>query len=196
MMMKKINLRDVYTGLTILMLFATSCSREIVSIYSTTNKVVEGYLNHFSNDSLRFSVDFFGDSELHSKIDKKSYARFKKILRKEFPDIRINKDNFLIHIKYDEENVIDREVFFCLQQKVADLSVKTNDKYQNSSYIIYPFNALNQSYLYLSHSQHPDSLTRKAYLVSDAGYVARSVRFDADYKTSAPEIPFLMIDTH
>jgi hypothetical protein len=147
-------------------------------------------MKFFSNDSLRFSADFYGDATVSSKIDKKSYLKFKKMLKKEFPDQRIGKDHFLVCATYDEENVIDREVIFCLQQKVADLSVKMNNEYRNSGYIIYPFNALNRSYLYISHSSHPDSLTRKAFLTGDAGDVAGSIRFDseynADYKTRIP----------
>ncbi|MDR1369525.1 MAG: hypothetical protein LBJ72_05285 [Dysgonamonadaceae bacterium] len=187
--MGKIGLRDAFSGLAVLMLFAASCSREIVSVYSATNKVVAGHLIHFVNDSLKFSADFFGDARVYSKIDGKSYTCFRKILEKEFPDIRINKNNFLVHVKYDEENVVDRDVIFCLRQKAANLSVKMNDEYQNSSYVIYPFNASNQSYLYISRSLHPDSLTRTSFLASDAGQVAGSIRFDADYETSAPEIP-------
>lgn len=186
------DLRVVFSGLAILILFVASCSREIVSIYSSTNKVEVKRLNHFSNDSLNFSADFWGDGKILSRIDKKSYARFKKILRKEFPDIRIRKHNFLICVEYDEENIVDQDVIFCVRQKNADLSVKLNNKYQNSGYIIYPFNALNQSYFYISHSWYPDSLTRKTYLVSDAGNVAGSIRFDADYKTPAPEMPFII----
>jgi hypothetical protein len=151
-------------------------------------------MKFFSNDSLRFSADFFGDATVYSKIDKKSYVKFKKILKKEFPDQRIRKDNFLVFAKYDEENVIDREVIFCLQQKVADLSVKTNNKYRNSSYIIYPFNASSRSYLYISHSSHPDSLTRKDFLAGDAGYVAGSIRFDSDYKNDYKTRMPLMFD--
>jgi hypothetical protein len=130
---------------------------------------------------LQFSAAFWGDADIYSKIDKKSYERFKKILKHEFPDHRIKKNNFLVYVKYDADNIIDREAIFCLQQKVDELSVRTNNEYRNSGYIIYPFNSSSRSYLFISYSSHPDSFTRKAFLTGDAGSVAESIRFDSDY---------------
>lgn len=80
-----------------------------------------------------------------------------------------------------KKNVVGQEAFFCLQQKIADLSVKMNNEHQNSSYIIYPFNASKGSCLYISHSSHPDSLKRKEFLTSDFGNLAGILRFDSKY---------------
>ncbi|GBU07594.1 hypothetical protein AwDysgo_09250 [Bacteroidales bacterium] len=175
-----------------------SCSSVYKSGYEASNRFIIGDAYNYYNDSLKVSLDLFGDYrfrgkctnilDYHNSIDRKTYRLDKKLINTYFPKLNVGKDNFIFRASTLIEPYY-HSAFFCIPNKFVSNSDSIILNIPKRTLIHY-FQRDGSAYFHLLtlDKQHGDSYIE--ILQMEAEHIRDGINFGSEYKITSPPNPF------
>lgn len=185
-----------------ILIFFTHCTSIYKSPYSLSNRFVDGIYSAYYNDSLKISIDYFGDYHpLVSSSDRKSksflirkadFNLYRKSVLKKYPYIDLKQNNFVFYVTSDVEPCMHSAMFYVspvrelLDTVFYDISKGIVSYYKklDEGAFIFTFN-LNKKYKL----QDANDILKKESLGIHA-----TLLVGKSYKKTNPENPFDVVN--
>lgn len=183
--------------LLVLFISLFSCQSIYKSQFFSNNRSITNLYCLYYNDSLKISIDFPGDYEAsdNSFIKREEFDTYSRFIEKNYPDLKIKKENFIIKTKTDVDPMIHCALFYAPQYYNRSDTMFLSE--HNKMILYFKKDIENKRAYFLVFNLDRQHKNNDLFnlLEHEASDIFSNLRVGKNYKKSSPESPFQIADS-
>ncbi|MCU6769790.1 hypothetical protein OCV73_12655 [Barnesiella propionica] len=176
---------------SILLVLFVGC-QSIKSPFHSNNRYIKDFYGLYYNDSLKISIDFFGDyTALNQSVVKRNeFNSCVNFIKKNYPDLKIKKENFIIKLKTEVEPWIHCTLFYTSQNNtIQDTMLQSS---YNNIILFTKKDIENKRTYFLVFNLDKQYKSNNLFdlLKAESSNIFSTLTIDENYNKSHPKSPF------